>query len=64
MYAFCYVDEVVMGLRAKGVKEVCLWGRSMGASTILNFMNNLTVDSEVREMIKFVVLDSPFASFE
>jgi hypothetical protein len=35
----------------------------MGASTILNFVSNYGGLLEVREFVKFIVLDSPFSSF-
>lgn len=59
------VDDTIIGLmKEKGVKEIYLWGRSMGASTILNLLANIGVESEARDVIKSVVLDSPFSSFE
>jgi pimeloyl-ACP methyl ester carboxylesterase len=52
------VLAVVRELRARGVSEIVLWGRSMGAVTALLFAQ-MFHQPEVRAL----VLDSPFASF-
>lgn len=36
----------------------------MGASTILNFLNNYGSLGPINKIVKFVILDSPFYSFE
>jgi len=46
-----------------GIETIYLWGRSMGASTILNLIKTQRNDPKLKEIIKLVILDSPFASF-
>ena len=36
---YVILDDLINKLISKGTKEIYLWGRSMGASTILNFVS-------------------------
>jgi pimeloyl-ACP methyl ester carboxylesterase len=55
---------LVNALRERGVENVNLWGRSMGASTILYFLKVYGEREIAKSMVRVTVLDSPFCSFE
>jgi triacylglycerol esterase/lipase EstA (alpha/beta hydrolase family) len=58
------VDLLVNVLRKKGIDKINLWGRSMGAATILYFLKVYGEKEYIKNMVRFTVLDSPFCSFE
>lgn len=48
-----------------GMKEFYLWGRSMGAATIVNFMNKFrNTGLDVMGKIKYLVIDSTYVSLK
>lgn len=47
-------------VKDRGATRIILWGNSMGAATILHYLGRPDI-GEHRELVKIVILDSPFA---
>ncbi|MBS1890037.1 MAG: hypothetical protein JST59_01990 [Actinobacteria bacterium] len=47
-------------LHQRKAKDICLWGRSMGAVTALLFVSK----SQHRELVRCCIYDSPFRSLK
>ena len=61
---FAVVEHLV---KEKGQREFYLWGRSMGAVSILMFLEEFLLGERMKDFselvrVKGVVLDSPFTS--
>ena len=61
-----YLDQILLSLKDKhGFNQFILWGRSMGATTVLRMMviySKIIIQQNI--YIQYLVLDSPFCSFQ